>query len=373
MTRITIDCDQLLEAISACAPMTNRRHAMAILSCCSITTRSNGIEVAATDLDVTLRQELGCDVDGEAAALLVNAKALANLLKTISDITIVIDIEGGDEPTMVVKTLGGEFNLRPISTQGYPALPSADADLELDPASMLEAIQHSEFCVSTDDSRPNLNGLHVHMDDEDGCVRCVATDGHRLALSVRKVGEFAKAFIDGGCIIAHSALKPVKDLLKSAIGLDTRAAWQENNLVLKTQGARLYVRLIDLKFPDYRAVMPKDAGKGMKVKRTSLDAALKRVTLFASDRTKSATFNFVGSTLGIASENADLGNGVESIELTEDCEARTITCNAKYIQHILSALSVEEVEFFIKEELSPLVVKPVDGGDDVFVVMPVRV
>jgi len=371
MTRITIDCDQLLKDVTACTPMTNRRHAMAILSCVSITTRSTGIEVAATDLDVTRRQELGCDVDGDAVALLVNAKALANLLKTISDITIVIDIEGGDEPTLVVKTLGGEFKIHAISTQGYPALPASDADLELDPASLLEAIQHSEFCVSTDDSRPNLNGLYIHADEDEECVNCVATDGHRLALSTRKVGDFAKA-LDGGIIVAHSALKPVKDLLKSAIGLDTFAAIEESNLILKTQGARLYVRLIDLKFPDYRAVMPKHEGNGIRVKRTALEGALKRVTLFASDRTKSASFDFVGDTLGISSENADLGNGVESIVLDAQTEARAISVNARYVKDILGALSTDEVEFFVKEELSPLLIKPVDGGADQFVIMPIR-
>jgi DNA polymerase-3 subunit beta len=201
----------------------------------------------------------------------------------------------------------------------------------------------------------------------------VSTDGHRLS-------KVERPFTDGpklaqGIIIPRKGLMELRRALETADG-PIELGIHNGHLFVRVANTALSVKLIDAQFPPYEQVIPKENEKIAVAPRLGLLEALKRMALIASDKTSGVKLSLAKGELKVASDNPDLGEAHELLDVSYDGAALTIGFNAKYFIELLGEMEGDEVKLELNGELDPGLVRPAEGakaGSYLGVVMPMRI
>ena len=267
-----------------------------------------------------------------------------------------------------------EFNSVGQAAEDYPPFPRAEkvAFVQVDPASLLEMIEKTQFAISADETRHNLNG--VYFETSESNVRMVATDGHRLSLIQRELPGLFN--LKRGVIVPRKGLFELRRLLSEDQTGNCELGFTETSGVFRRGDVTMVMRLIDGIFPDYQQVIPKEADRTMTVDRPRLLETLKRMSLLSSDRSTNAVrFELSEDSLRVTSQNPDLGDAREDIPVTYKGQPLQIGFNARYLMDVLQVVETEKMNVELCDELSPGVLKPTDQGAARYtaVIMPMRI
>lgn len=371
--KFTVDRDLFARALARVQGVLSRKATMAVLSNVLLEARPQGeVRVAATDLDVTFDGSVLAEVTAPGRVT-VDGKRLYDVVRSLPGEKV--DIEVGADERLTIRCRNTEFVLLGASADQFPSLPTVEG-VELLPLSgtaLHELIERTAFSVSTDESRPNLNGVFFRCVGNNR-IRMVSTDGHRLSQGERDASRDGGTLPErDGVIIPRKGVGEVKRLLEE-VGDEVSFGFTDNMLVMGAAGLLLFVRLIDAAFPDYRQVIPKSSERRAIIKRLPLLAALRRIGILASERTHGVRIAVRPGSITLLSDNPDLGKAREEIEI-EGYEGGelTIAFNAKYVQEILGILSADRVEMAMNEALSPGLFREFENDDYLFVVMPMRI
>jgi DNA polymerase-3 subunit beta len=239
-------------------------------------------------------------------------------------------------------------------------------------------IHHTSFAVSTEESRPILNGVLWEL--RDGLMRMVATNGHRLArmaLPTEPAEAAATSFI-----VPPAALQQVQRLFKDVdqihVAWDTgEGGAKKNHLGFRSDGVEVYTRLIEGTYPNYEQVIPKDNDKVAVVDKRALESAVRRMAVVASDQTHRIRLTLEENRLHLNVLTPDLGEGHDELELSYGGEPLEIGFNATYLLEVLRYMPSEEVRMSFKAPeraatLEPSVAEGDDPLDYLCLVMPLR-
>jgi DNA polymerase-3 subunit beta len=244
----------------------------------------------------------------------------------------------------------------------------------VDPTALLEMIEKTQFAISADETRHNLNG--VFFETGEGDVRMVATDGHRLSLVQRRLdGQFN---LKRGVIVPRKGLLELRRLLSEDQTGTCELGFTETSGVFRRGDVTMVMRLIDGIFPDYQQVIPKEADRTITVDRPRLLDTLKRMSLLSSDRSTNAVrFELQEGSLKVTSQNPDLGDAKEEIPVSYKGQPLQIGFNARYLMDVLQVVDTEQMKVELCDELSPGVLKPAGdpgaGARYTAVIMPMRI
>ncbi len=378
--KFVVDRDSFTRALSRIQGVLSRKATLPVLSNVLIEAGDGGLRVAATDLDVTFDGFVEARI-AEPGRTTVDGKRLFDVVRSLPGEEV--DIEVGEDEKLVLRCKNTEFMLLGNPAEDYPGLPDAKGvDLiPVDGEGLKELIDRTRFSVSTDESRPNLNGVFFRCMGE-GRIRMVSTDGHRLSQGERDArADEAPIPEREGVIIPRKGVEELKKLLDEATSakVSVRFGFLEqnnttNNLIVEAGGVVLFVRLIDAAFPDYRQVIPKSSERRVVLDRMPFLNSLKRIGLLASERTHGVRIELRPGRMTLLSDNPDLGKAREEmpIEGYEGGEL-IIAFNARYVRDILSTLSAPKVEMALNEALSPGLFREHQNDDYLFVVMPMRI
>ena len=370
--QIVVGKEALARGLARVQGVLNRKATMPVLSNALLEARpEGGLRIAATDLDITFDGVMPARVE-RPGRVTVDGKRLYEIARTLpgDEVSITVD----DDARVVLRCKTAEFVLLGIPADGYPNLPSAagQALTPVDGLALKALIERTQFSVSIEESRPNLNGVFFHSLGG-GRVRMVSTDGHRLSQSERDLSRADRALdARDGVIIPRKGVAEVKRLLDE-VGPEVELGFLSNNLVLKAGELVLFVRLIDAAFPDYTQVIPRATERKVVLERGPLLAAIKRISILASERTHGMRLELTRLKLTLVSDNPDLGKAREEIEI-EGYEGGdlAIAFNSKYVIEILTVLSADKVVLQLNEALSPGLIREFGNDDDLFVDMPMR-
>lgn len=369
--QLIVGRDALSRGLARIQGVLNRKATMPVLSNALLEARTDGtLRVAATDLDVTFDGVMAARVD-RPGRITVDGKRLYEIARNLpgEEVSLTVD----DDQRVLLRCRTSEFVLNGLSAEGYPNLPSAKG-IQLVPVDGLafrELIERTQFSVSTEESRPNLNGVFFQCLGENR-VRMVSTDGHRLSQGERDIARGGTVVERDGVIIPRKGIQEVKRLLDE-VGSEVEFGFLENNLVLKAGDLHLFVRLIDAAFPDYTQVIPRSTERKVILDRAPFLSAIKRISILASERTHGMRLELEKGRLILVSDNPDLGKAKEEMEI-EGYEGSnlTIAFNSKYVMDILQVLTGEKVALLLNEALSPGLVREHGNDAYLFVVMPMR-
>jgi DNA polymerase-3 subunit beta len=342
-----------------------RRNTMPILANVMIEAQKSGIRITATDLEVGVRGSVEGEVVREGTVT-VNAKLYEIVREVPND---QVQLKRLENDWVEIRSGKSVFKIFGMDAKEFPQFPQFDSKgLSTTPASTVrEMIERTIFSVSTDETRYSLNGVYIEQ-SEGTNVRMVATDGHRLAFEEKQVGILG---LPKGVILPRKGLSELKKLLES--GEDGAVSLDSKRTCVKKDNVELFMRLIDGDFPDYTKVIPVGNPNIAKLDHEELLRALRRVSILSSERYKGIKMEFANGKLSISANNPDLGEALEEVDAEYKGKTIAIGFNARYLLDVLAVLGGEgEIEFQLKDELSPSVIRKAGVDGYLYVLMPMR-
>lgn len=327
-----------------------------------------GLTVAATDLNVTIVASLGAK-GAKPGALAVPAKALHEIVKGLP--ADEVRLNALDRGRLAIASGQAHFTLVGLSAQDFPKLPDAGGVEfgKVETTVLAALIGKTLHAVSTDETRPHMCGALLAT--ENGTARMVATDGHRMAI-VERPWNGGPA-LTPGVLVPRKGLAEIGRLLGSIEANTCELGVHDGRLFVRAAGTLLAVRLTDATFPSWEQIVPKDNERQVVVARAALVEALDRVSLVGRNGQTAVRFDLKKGHLGLAVEDADLGEGREEIDVTYDGQPFGLAFNARYLTDILEALDGDRVRLELAGELDAAVVRPEGVDGQVGIVMPMRI
>lgn len=375
--KLKIEKSDLLNLIGRSQNIVEKRNTMPVLANVLLDGSTQKLKVFATDLEVSLTDEASAEVL-EPGRVAVNAKSFFEIVKELPEGKILLEKR---ENNWLKISLGkAVFNIVGISPDEYPIFPTFSTKdfTEVESQILREMIEKTIFSVSTDETRYHLNGVFFEKQQIQGAnvYRMVATDGHRLSLidrkSEKKSSQTQHPSGPQGVIIPRKGLHEIRKQLETS-GELVQMAIEGSQLILKSGSATLMVRLIEGKYPNYQQLIPQSFRQHIKVKRDDLLSSLKRVSLLANAKSRGVTLNLSNGRMEITSNNPELGDAREEIEVDYKGGDIKIGFNARYILEVLNSMNDDIVQIELNDQLSPGLMRPHKDNNFTCVVMPMRI
>ncbi len=367
-----ISVDELSKALYRAQGIVEKKSTMPILSSVLIeakkTPEGGRVTVSAYDLEVGVTGEHPAEVVKEGSMAL-QAKSLYEIVRNLPENVVVLKKGANNRVELVSGT--AEFRIVGQTADDFPALPKVDDTpfVGLESSTLLEMIEKTQFAISTDETRYNLNG--VYFDPGEETTKMVATDGHRLAMIEKPLaGKFG---LKRGVIIPRKGLMELRRLLLEEASAPGELGFSESSGVYRRQGLVMVMRLIDGQFPDYMQVIPSEGERQITLPRTRFLETLRRVALISADQASAIRIELGPNQLRVTSQNPDLGEAKEDLVIDYAGGPLKIGFNAKYLQDVLTAVETEQVSLELADELSPGVMRPAGEQGYLAVIMPMRI
>jgi len=364
---VRIDKDTFLNGVQKVQGIVEAKGAMPILSHLLLTTEKERISIQATDLEIGAKGYYSANVVAKGQVTL-NAKKLFDILRELPSEEVHLTRE--DNHWVTLKCGKSKFRLPGMSSQDFPPFPefSQDSLLEFSSKLLKEMIRKTFFAQSPDETRQVLNGLLLEREGRK--LNMVGTDGHRLAVIKRNLGDAAK----GDKLSYLIPKKALAELMKLIEDEDATFSFSaKNNHLAFMQGDQVIVsRKIDGKFPNYQQVIPSDNKLQVSVNRDVLQHALKRVALLADEKSKMVRFDVQSGNITLTTDTTELGEAREEIPISYSGEDVSIGLNAKYVLDVLNVIDDEEVVLNLKDQNSSCLITSNKDKDYQSIVMPMR-
>jgi DNA polymerase-3 subunit beta len=362
-----IQKSEFLRGLRLAQGIADRKSTMPILA--NVLLRTDGkskLVVAATDLNVSVSAELAVKVDKEGG-LTVGARPLHDIVSALPGEDVVF--RRADNHWAEIRAGKVEYKLVGMPDRDFPKIPDHREVkyAKVDATTLREMIDKTLFSVSHDETRFHLNGVLFECDGARG--RMVSTDGHRLSKIERTMTGGPQLAV--GVIIPKKGLTEIKRSLEGAGGA-VDIAVQGHTLFLRAGDIALAVKLIESQFPPYQQVIPASNDRVATVDRVAFLEALKRASLMSSD-TRGVKLALDKGVLRVSSDNPELGEAKEELDVGYAGGPLTIGFNPKYFTELLGQMTAAELKLELSGELDPAVVRPADSDDYLGVVMPMRI
>jgi DNA polymerase-3 subunit beta len=366
--RFTISREKLQEGLQAVTAAVPAKTTLPVLANLLVETTERGIRLSATDLDIAVSTEVVADVES-AGSITIPAKKLGEIARELPPSPVKISASG--EQRITIECGRSKFKLLGLPRDEFPTFPTVrfNDSWRVKSGELQKLISHTAFAVSTEESRPILNGVLWELRDDK--MRMVATNGHRLAkMEVPVESSTAPA---GDLIIPPKALDQIRRLFPAEEELEI--ARGDNHLGFRSPFTSVFTRLVEGPYPNYEQVIPKDNDRYCLADKAALTSALKRMSVIASDQTHRIKMSFNTGMLKFSVTTPDLGEAQDELPVQYDGDQLDIGFNATYLLEILRFMPTEQVRLTFKAPERAATIEP-EGWDDpakyLCLVMPLR-
>ncbi len=372
--KISIERGTLLKAVSQAQSVVERRNTIPILANVLIEAEGDQVQFRATDLDIEVVDKAPAQVE-KAGATTVAATTLHEIVRKLPDgalVTLTADSAAG---RLTVEAGRSNFSLATLPKEDFPVMASSEyaSNFTASAAMLRRLFDKSKFAISTEETRYYLNGVYMHVTDgsEGGKVlRCVATDGHRLARIDADCPEGAADM--PGVIVPRKTVGELRKLLEDD-EMDIAVSVSETKVRFATPDITLTSKVIDGTFPDYTRVIPQGNTRKLEVDAAEFAQAVDRVATVSSERSRAVKLQLDGDKLVLSVNAPDSGAAEEELAVAYGDERLEIGFNAKYLLEIASQVDRENAVFMFNSAGDPTLMREGNDQSAVYVVMPMRV
>jgi DNA polymerase-3 subunit beta len=371
--KISIERAALLKAVAQAQSVVERRNTIPILANVLIEAGGSTATFRATDLDIEVLDKAPAQVE-RAGATTVSAVMLHEIVRKLPDGAL---ISLSDDPAtgrLSVQAGRSHFNLATLPKEDFPVMASSEYTSNFSaPAGVLRRLfDKSKFAISTEETRYYLNGVYMHVaTSESGPVlRCVATDGHRLARIDAPLPEGAEGM--PGVIVPRKTVNEMRKLLEED-DAQIAVSVSETKVRFATPAISLTSKVIDGTFPDYTRVIPTGNTRRLEVDASEFAKAVDRVATVSSERSRAVKLSLDEDRLVLSVNAPDAGAAEEELAVAYADERLEIGFNAKYLLEIASQVDRENAVFLFNSSGDPTLMREGNDTSAVYVVMPMRV
>src|SRR5512146_1866098 len=358
--RFTISREKLQEGLAAVTATIPAKTTLPVLANILVEATEKGIRLSGTDLDIAVTTEVAADVE-TPGAITIPAKKLSEIARELPPAPVRIAAVGEQRVTLDCGRT--HFKILGLPRDEFPAFPNVrfNESWRIRSGDLQKLIGHTSFAVSTEESRPILNGVLWELKPD--MMRMVATNGHRLAkmeMPIKSGGAPATELI-----VPPKALEQIRRLFPE----------DENHLGFRSPFTAVYTRLIEGPYPPYSQVIPKDNNRVAIADRTALTSALRRMSIIASDQTHRIRLSFNAGMLKFSVQTPDLGEAADELAIRYTGDPLDIGFNANYLLEILRFIPTDEVRMTFKAPERAATLEPegwADPASYLCLVMPLR-
>ncbi|WP_114520144.1 DNA polymerase III subunit beta [Altererythrobacter sp. ZODW24] len=374
--KATIERATLLRCLSHVQSVVERRNTIPILSNVLIEAGDSGtVRVMATDLDLQVIENMAAASVEDTGAITVSAHLLFDIARKLPEGSQV-SLETMDN-RMEVKAGRSRFKLPTLPRDDFPVIVEGDlpTSFELPAKTLAELVDRTRFAISTEETRYYLNGIFLHVSDEDKpLLRAAATDGHRLARFTLDRPDGAEGMPD--VIVPRKAVAELRKLLDESLDTNVQIDLSASKIRFTLGGENgvvLTSKLIDGTFPDYTRVIPTGNDKLLKLDPKSLYAGVDRVATIATEKTRAVKMGLDKDKVTLSVTSPDNGTASEEVAADYGADSFEIGFNANYLKDILSQIDSDTVELHLADAGAPTLIRQDDKNPSLYVLMPMRV
>jgi DNA polymerase-3 subunit beta len=366
--KLTITREQLQEGLVAVAASVPTKTTLPVLANLLLEASRDGLRMSGTDLDIAVSTTVPASLDQEGAITLP-ARKLVEIVRELPSNPIRIIASG--EQRVSIECGRSRFRLLGLPREEFPAFPAVkfEGGWRAPARDLQKLISHVAFAASTEESRPILNGVLWELRPER--MRMVATNGHRLARM--DVPATAAGGGQADLIVPPKALEQIRRLFSTED--EVEVARSENHLGFRSATTQIFTRLIEGPYPNYEQVIPRENDKTATADKSALTAALRRMSIVASDQTHRIRMGFASGTCKLSVQTPDLGEAQEEVTVAYEGDPLEIGFNAAYLLEILKYIPTDEVRLTFKAPERAATIEPVGWNDSasfLALVMPLR-
>ncbi len=325
--------------------------------------KDNQLYLTTTDLDISIRSMVSCEVIGEGSTTLP-VKLLSESIAKVAEGPVEIETDQDDKAVISAGT--AIFNIAGMNVADFPQLPQ-DTDsfaYNMNQITLREMLRKTSYAVSKDDSRKTLKG--VLMSFIDGKLTMVATDGRRLALVEHEV-EFP-GDQNRDIILPNKVVAELQRSLSSEGNVSVTV--EKSQVSFNLGDTQIYSKLIDDVYPNYRQIIPGACSERVTVDRKALLDALDRVSIMTMDKSNSTRLTFEANRLTVASTAADVGAARDTVPIKYSGNTIEIVFNPQFVMDPLKAIDEDEIFIELTNGVSPALIKC--SVSFLYIMMPLR-
>jgi len=364
--KFSIQREKLLQPITQVVGVVERRQTLPVLANFLISTRNGKLSITGTDMEVELITVVDAQVESEGETT-VPARKLVDIVRMLPDGVNITAVSEGDK--MTVSSGKGRYTLATLPATEFPATDQVETleVLNIQEDKLKNVLDKTAFAMANQDVRYYLNGLLFDFHDND--LSTVATDGHRLAIcdlnaDLSVVEERQLIVPRKGVLELSRMLSDSKDSVELALG--------KNHIRLVKDSTVFTSKLIDGRFPEYRAVIPKGTDRHIRIDRDAFIRALQRASILSNEKYKGVRLEASDGFVKIIAHNPQHEEAIEELEAGLNFDQLAIGFNVTYLLDALTAIDAETVLMELKDANSSCLISAESGGSDRHVVMPLK-
>ena len=370
--QFSIKRDALLKSLNLVQGVVEKKNTLPILSNVLLQIRNNKLLIVATDLDLIFYDEIEDVKISTEGNTTTSATVLYDILRKIpSNADIKFDLK--NENKLSLKTESSDFNLLCLPPENFPNFSdNFEKDtINLNRSKFLSLLNKSKISISNDDTRHYLNGIFLHLtnDQSKSFLTAVATDSHRLSSSSMEI-DSEKKF--PSLILPRKAVLQLCNLLQET-NEEVLVQASETKIQFKIGKVKLVSKVIDGKFPDYKKVVPANNEKVLIVHTKDFIDSVERVTTVSIDRKEGVKLVVNKDKVKLSVNSTNSGDGNEIIKANYNSEELTISFNSKYLVDIASSIEDKDLKINLKDSVSPVLIEDKADKNSYYVIMPMKI
>lgn len=333
------------------------------------------LSITGMNYEVGIKLRVGCEVQ-ESGRVAVPAKKLIDLVGQAPEGAITLKTES-DGNWMMASVKKYSVRIPMMDPDNLPPLQEVEekAVVTLPEGTLLEIADKCGFAISTDETRPNLNGLYMKFSKgpDQPFVDTVSTDGKRLSLVHRNVTAVDMDVEELGCLVHRRGIQEMKLFLKGDLE-NVRMVIDRKGIRLERPEGFLVIRQIEMEFPNYDMVVPKDFNWNFIVPANTLAEMVRRVSISASEDNFMVVLRLKDDILEVEAGDNEGGTAKDQSDISYNGEPIEVSYNYRYLLEALNVFaSAPEVEFRIKDNYAASMIVAAGSKDDVIeLIMPIR-
>ena len=364
--KFSVDNKQFYKYLSYVQGVVDTRPSMLILSHILLEAKDGKVFLSSTDLESSIYTSFPANITEEGSVCLP-AKKIYEIVEKTPDGEIQIQILNEAQAEIDYKK--GKIKIKTQNAEDFPQIPKPDdfvyRAIKSDKLDSL--IKKTAYCIGSDDLRKNLTGIFFDM-TQNGKIRLVSTDGHRMSLAEE---DIENNIVESFTLPKRASIelrKFIKDSEVVNIGVG------KNFFICDDGQTSLLARLVDVKFPDYRQVLPSNFKNTIKIEKKQLTEALQRASVVLQEKNRGVKI-FIGESKIEIKSISDEGETIEELPIDKLTEPLDVGFNVKYLIDALATYDDKQIFLSISDEVSPacIFLSDEDRFKQLSVVMPMRV
>ncbi|MBN3034083.1 MAG: DNA polymerase III subunit beta [Bacteroidales bacterium] len=368
--KFIISSTVLLKNLQLIYGVINPSNTLPILDDFKFELTGQSLEITASDLETTMKVSVQPDMAEGPGIIAIPAKLLMDTMKTMTNVPVTITI---DEKTLVVEISAGEgkYKLSGHNADEFPAVPVIEnpSSISVSSGLLANAFAHTLFATGNDELRPVMSGVFCELNNDD--LTFVATDAHKLVRYRRTDARSGQAT---SFVLPKKPLNQLKNILPDDEPVSLE--FNQTNAHFTFENVQLTCRLIEGKYPNYEAVIPRDNKNILTIEKTPFINAIRRVALYANQSTNQLRLRIAGQELTLSAEDIDFSNEAkERLSCSFEGEDMEIGFSSKFLLEMLGNIPTEQVRLELSTPNRAGLLVPVENEnkdeDILMLIMPV--